>query len=264
MANFIYKLQNIINTSPDYDDTDINIARCLLKKLRNITPKTNLQEVADFCYISKSSISRFCKKLGYTNFNEFKYDCIDTEEELHETVIDYHGLEKMDFQLFMNHILNSFISVDTNILDKHIDILCDYIYRKERIFIFATHIPGDLANILQRAVIMTGKMIEFYPRKEHQIEIAKQLCADDLCIFFSLEGNLLMDKSITIPAIMSQSDKVLITQNMHSKFVEDFSLVVGLGEYHDEIIGKYKLLFFIDCLINRYYYKYVVDSLHKN
>lgn len=73
-----------------------------------------------------------------------------------------------------------------------------------------------------------------------------------------------MDKSITIPAIMSQSDKVLITQNMHSKFVEDFSLVVGLGEYHDEIIGKYKLLFFIDCLINRYYYKYVVDSLHKN
>ena len=33
MAGFIYKLQNIVNTSPDSDDTNINIARCILKNI---------------------------------------------------------------------------------------------------------------------------------------------------------------------------------------------------------------------------------------
>ena len=36
MAGFIYKLQNIVNTSPDSDDTNINIARCILKNIDKI------------------------------------------------------------------------------------------------------------------------------------------------------------------------------------------------------------------------------------
>ncbi|WP_294578818.1 hypothetical protein [uncultured Thomasclavelia sp.] len=53
------------------------------------------------------------------------------------------------------------------------------IFNANRVFIFATHIPGDLANILQRALLTSGKYVEFYPRKEHQIEIVKQVHKDD-------------------------------------------------------------------------------------
>ena len=63
-----------------------------------------------------------------------------------------------------------------------------------------------------------------------------------------------MEKAITIPAIISLAKNVLITQNVHIKFSEQFTQVIGLG------IGKYKLLFFIDCLLNRYYHKYIVNN----
>lgn len=72
MAGFIYKLQNIVNTSPDSDDTNINIARCILKNIDKIKKRTSLQDFADICYTSQSSISRFSQYLGYANFNDLK------------------------------------------------------------------------------------------------------------------------------------------------------------------------------------------------
>lgn len=132
------------------------------------------------------------------------------------------------------------------------------IYEAQRVFIFATHIPGDLASILQRALLTASKNVEFYPQKEHQMELVKQIRPNDLCIFISLEGTLLMEKAITIPAIISLANIVLITQNSQIKFSQQFSNTIVLGSYDDESLGKYKLLFFIDCLINRYYNKYII------
>ena len=56
-----------------------------------------------------------------------------------------------------------------------------------------------------------------------------------------------MEKAITIPAIISLAKNVLITQNVHIKFSEQFTQVIGLGGHDSESIGKYKLLFFIVC-----------------
>lgn len=260
MAGFIYKLQNIVNTSPENDDADINIARCILKNVNGIKRKTSLQEFADICYTSQSSISRFSQRLGYANFNDFKADCIGIQEEVNEMIIDTRAIKKINYVKYAQSLADSLVKMQDDSIDQEIEQLCQYIYNAKRIFIFATHIPGDLACILQRAILTTGKFIEFYPRKEHQIEIVKQVRQDDLCIFLSLEGTLLMEKAITIPAIISLAKNVLVTQNVHIKFSEQFTQVIGLGEHDSESIGKYKLLFFIDCLLNRYYHKYVVNS----
>lgn len=264
MAGFIYKLQNIINTTPEHDDTDVNIARCLLKNIHQIQHKNSLSELSELCYTSQSSISRFAHKLGYTNFSEFKLDIINTQEELNEMIIDTNAHHQFHIQNFSLEICQSLQSINQLQLTEDIEILCQYIHNAHRIFIFATHIPGDMANIMQRAFLTTGKFVEFYPQKEHQIKIAKHISKNDLCIFISLEGMLLMEKSITIPAIISLCKNVLITQNPQIKFANQFSQVISLGEHDNENIGKYKLLFFIDLLLNAYYHHYVYcDEDHK-
>lgn len=260
MAGFIYKLQNIVNTSPENNDTDINIARCILKNVNKIKKRTSLQEFADICFTSQSSISRFSQRLGYANFNDFKADCIGIQEEENEMIIDTRSIRKVDYSEYAKALSEALVEMQNYPIDQEIETLCQYIYSAKRVFVFATHIPGDLACILQRAILTTGKFIEFYPRKEHQIEIVKQVRQDDLCIFLSLEGTLLMEKAITIPAIISLAKNVLITQNVHVKFSEQFTQVIGLGKHDNESIGKYKLLFFIDCLLNCYYHRYVVNN----
>lgn len=260
MAGLIYKLQNIVNTSPDNNNTDISIARCLLKNTSIIKKKTSLQDLSNLCFTSPSSMSRFSHKLGYTNFNDFKNDIIGIQEELNETILDNNAFQKINFDIFLNQISNCFKNINSKKIDTSISKLCDMIFNANRVFIFATHIPGDLANILQRALLTSGKYVEFYPRKEHQIEIVKQVQKDDLCIFISLEGTLLMEKAITIPAIISLAKNVLITQNSQIKFSQQFSDIIVLGNHDEESLGKYKLLFFIDSLINCYYHKYVVTN----
>lgn len=258
MAGFIYKLQNIINTSPENDNTDINIARCLLKNVNKIKKKTSLQDIADLCYTSQSSISRFSQRLGYANFNDFKSDCLGIQEELHEMIIDNRAMSIIDFDGYVQTITYSLLKTRNKPIFQQISQLCDYIYEAKRVFIFATHIPGDIACILQRGLLTSGKFVEFYPSKEHQIEVVKQVSSDDLCLFISMEGTLLMEKAITIPAIISLAKNVLITQNVHNKFAEQFTQIIGLGEHDGESLGKYKLLLFIDCVLNCYYHKYVV------
>lgn len=259
MAGFIYKLQNIVNASPDNDDTDINLSRCLLKNLHSIKKRSSLQELSLICYTSQSSISRFSQKIGYENFNDFKSDCINVHEELQELMLDNLAFQSLDFEQYATEISTCLVQMQEIFSKKQIDELCTHIHESNHVYIFATHVPGDLANILQRGLLATGKFVEFYPRKEHQIQVANQINKDDLCIFFSLEGTLLMEKAITLPAIMSSSTSILITQNIHIKFSEQFTQVIGLGNHDHETIGKYKLLFFIDCLLHHYYHKYLAN-----
>ena len=261
MAGFIYKLQNIINASPENDDTDIILARCLLKNIDSITHKTSRQDFANICYTSQSSISRFAQKIGYSSFNAFKSDCLNVQEELQELAIDNAAFQDIDFNKYTSDISHCLLQMQNDFPLSELDQICDFIHDAKRILIFATHIPGDLGNILQRGLLTTGKFVEFYPRKEHQMKIAKEIQKDDLCIFISLEGTLLMEKTITIPAIMSSSTSILITQNIHTKFSQHFTKVIGLGKHDHETIGKYKLLFFIDCLLHQYYHKYVIQHL---
>lgn len=260
VAGFIYKLQNIVNSSPYSDDTNVNFSRCILKNITTLKKKNSLQDFADICYTSQSSISRYAQHLGYTNFNDFKLDVLGVEEEKNEMIIDTHAMKSINYNDFSKSISESLLNIQEESLKKDIEQLCQYIHDANRIFIFATHIPGDLACIIQRAILITGKYVEFYPRKEHQMEIVKQAHPDDLCIFFSLEGTLLMEKGITIPAIISLAKTVLVTQNVHVKFSEQFTQIIGLGIHDSEIVGKYKLLFFIDCLSNHYYNKYIVNN----
>lgn len=257
MAGFIYKLQNIVNTTPDNYDLDVNIARCLLKNINQIKKGTSLQEIANLCYTSQSSMSRFSQRLNYESFNDFKTDCLNVQSELQELMIDNHANQKMDIGEYVKDINQCLVTMGEMFSMEEIDQLCQHIEKAQRIYIFATHIPGDLAHILQHALLTTGKYVEFYPRREHQMKVAQQIKKDDLCIFISLEGTLLMEKLITIPAITSQATTVLITQNVYIKFSERFTQVIGLGEHDREQVGKYKLLLWIDCLLNHYYHDYI-------
>lgn len=70
MSNIRIQLLNIINRE-DYNSMNFIIAKYLLENLeRKKTIST--KELAQECNVSKSSISRFCRKLGYEDFLELQ------------------------------------------------------------------------------------------------------------------------------------------------------------------------------------------------
>lgn len=57
----------------DLSENEIVIATYMIEHIEEI-PKLSSREFAKRTYTSATSIIRFIKKLGYSNYNEFKYN----------------------------------------------------------------------------------------------------------------------------------------------------------------------------------------------
>lgn len=256
MADIIHTLQNLVNTTSSSDDIDINIARSLLQNVHVIDGNTPISVVAELCNTSCSSISRFINKLGFSGFSEFKESFVRLNTERIELKIsncsDLNAIKSLSesITLSMEDLVSTF---DLHIMND----LVDAVHDAKRIVIFTTRITGNLSLILQHALLTTGKFVMLYPQTHDQVHVAHNLTEGDLAIFISMEGTLLMNKAVTIPVISSNIKTVLITQSKKQKFSEHFDLIISLGNHEASRVAKYKLLFYIDIFINRYYNKYL-------
>ncbi|MFV0394998.1 MAG: MurR/RpiR family transcriptional regulator, partial [Coprobacillaceae bacterium] len=220
----------------------------------SIKPDTTITELAGMCYTSDSSLSRLALKLGYKNFNAFKQDILGMKNEFDDLFIDNNFFNHMSGTTYMNIVCDSIKNIDHEKLVKDIDYLCQLIMLSDNIYFFATHIPGDMTKIIQRATLAAGKYVTFYTDREMQLALAKTTKRDDLCIFISLEGTLVSEKKITLPIVASGSRMVLITQIADMKFSSYFDYVISLGERNKDFTGKFKLLYFIDCFIYQFFH----------
>lgn len=73
LTDSITRLIQIVNDNNNsVNETERNIAVQIIKHLDEI-PNASIQQVADICYCSIATISRFVKKLNFENFSTFKY-----------------------------------------------------------------------------------------------------------------------------------------------------------------------------------------------
>ena len=95
--NLLTSLLSILNTN-DENDTDFIIARYLLENMETIKD-TSIYTIADECFVSRSSIQRFVKNIGYDSFKQMKMyidDILEHEKSFimytdHSNYRDYIG-----------------------------------------------------------------------------------------------------------------------------------------------------------------------------
>ncbi len=259
--NLVNILQHKIQQSSDENDIDIRIARYILENFDN--QKFTVQQMAADNFTSNATISRFFKEIGYDSFHDFqiahKNFSIDRQEVLADFQADSPrslSMENTFIQTNFDVILDDLQQFENEIKISEIDFLCNLIYSKKAIYLYATGIPGSIAEILQYNFLAVGKFTEYFPVINDQIENASKLEKDDLAIFLSLEGSHVMTKKLTFAVTTSPATSILITQNPSMKFSENFNHVIALGSHSKAQSGKYKLLFFIESLIHRYLVKF--------
>ena len=64
-------------------------------------------------------------------------------------------------------------------------------------------------------------------------------------IYFSRRNTFLWKNPLLFQLSYLRLETVLITQNSHTKFHEQFTQTITLGHHDEENLGKYKLLFFM-------------------
>ncbi|MCC0784448.1 MurR/RpiR family transcriptional regulator [Clostridioides sp. ES-S-0108-01] len=264
MVQDIRKQLQIIVNSESEDITYITICRVILENIQKGIEDITILELAEICYTSPSTISRFVKKLGYSNFNEFKMKCIERKnlgtEILSDNVknISFNSKNDKDVLIDLVDSINISLREFVEKLDlNEIDRLVNMIHNYEDIYFFGFHLSGYFMQHLQYNLFNLGKYVNFASQERSQERLANQTNENSLSIIFSVDGNFIRQKSQIFYSLKENRGKiVLVTQNPALKMASQCDYVIYLGNYKSATEGRYKLHLFTEILINRYYQKY--------
>lgn len=143
---------NWLHEKEKMTETEKGIADYILSNLEKIKETTSV-ELAEDTYTSRSSINRFCKKLGLNGYHELQ---IELEKEIseHNTInklmdnepinenTTYQNSLKILPNLYKNSINQTEISIDHEVVER----LINSIYQAEKTYLFGTGISYNIAE----------------------------------------------------------------------------------------------------------------------
>ena len=87
MFNLIIILLATLNSEPR-DSNNYRIAKYIIDHLQTLEDCT-LSDLAKHCFVANSSISRFCREIGFKDFNELKIQLIRFQMESNRQPISF-------------------------------------------------------------------------------------------------------------------------------------------------------------------------------
>lgn len=190
MSNIRIQLLNIINRDTP-DSTNFVIAKHILENLE-AKKIVSVKELALNCNVSKSSISRFCRKIGYEDFIELQY-----------AIASYHSFVNDRFPDLKENSTNSYIYnyLETTkeiveYLEKYLDVevlegLAKDIHTYQRVILMG-HVQSSLpAFSLQHYLTLLHKFVYSTQDLNEQKEMLENLDENNLIIIFSAGGKFL-------------------------------------------------------------------------
>lgn len=234
-VDIIYNLLSFINTS-NREDMNYTIALTVLQNLTKV-PSCSVNELADMCYTSIATISRFCKYFGCESFIQFKQEirdglvkakaelCFDPTEK--ETLLkEPQQLVKKVYDLTIQSLM---MNVNMNIHE--VDRICSKIYGAKKVHFFGYQFSKVVASDIQMKFMKLGRFIySFNSRGEEDLKY-RVVDKDSLTIILSVSANSDQIKEMIQSLREKGATLLLITCNRESPVlnsVDEYYFIDGL------------------------------------
>lgn len=256
MGSLFDLMLDFVNTSRMHD-ANYDIAQTLIEHYDEL-PQMSLRRMADLCYVSQASFSRFCRFLGFESFGEFK-EAMDGANYL--LADDYsRGFRSQlaenpacALKLYRSElvsILNGALDEKTTDL---VPSVLDALEQAQRVVFFSHHFLWHIGRYFQGKMLQLGKYVELYQYYEHQEEAARTLQEGDVAIVCSINGSYFSHYQDVARAVFGSGAKVVVlTQNRHALYINRADYMLLCGNTNENDIGKYAALMTIDYLVMAY------------
>lgn len=163
-VDILYTLMSYVNVSSS-QDMYYTIAHTILTNLDKI-PTISINDLADLCYTSPSTISRFCKDMNCKNFVNFKHEIAIALElsknELHLKEEDVQMISKKP-EYLVDKIYNETIEslkMGQETLNIHdIDKICEMLYQAQKVQMIGYQFNKIISNDFQIKMLKLQKFI---------------------------------------------------------------------------------------------------------
>ena len=258
--NLLTSLLSILNHE-DEKSTSFLLAKYFLEHFQHL--KTlSIYKVSEECYVSRSSIQRFVKQIGYESFTFLKESI--REISVHQASF-IHYTDHADFENYLMANINA-MTVDINSVFQQSKIhrLVEKIHNASRVIILTAEDSISSIRIFQQAMLAVGKLIRVITSASGNHTIIDHLDRDDLLLVCSTTGNYAL--AINDEVIPLRAGKALITMN-HTAILEDTYEDIYYLSSDDRysshtitsvrnIYTNYGMTYFFNLLYHAYFKKY--------
>lgn len=222
MHRLYYMLLGVLDKETS-DSVDYIIALHILRYMK-VLDGVSIQDLADSCMVSKSTISRFCRKIGLEDYS-------DLMEEIHAAnhpvrgdyvVPAYEGTPDE----YLRETEKAVSSLRESLDEKKIERIAYEIANHETVYVMGSMQAYNPAASLQADLAMYEKIVFAPSVFTHQARAIHQAGPEDLIIIFSNSGNFL--------------DRILMNDHDRNSLKDpQIWMITGNEKVHpDEIINE--------------------------
>ena len=165
----MYDLKNM-------SDSEIRVMNYIIKN-SNIIFKQSINDIADNCFVSKSTVVRTAKKMGYNGLVDLKYDFKNKSEVFKsKQMIDYNSMRIND----INNTIDHLSTIDFN-------SLAYFIYNK-KIYFFGKGLNESICEYAVNQLLLFGLDCTHLSNTHVAYETAKHLKNNSLVFILSATG----------------------------------------------------------------------------
>ena len=248
--NLLTSLLSILNRN-DENDTDFMIARYFLMNLSRIK-NTSIYTVAEQCYVSRSSVQRFIKSIGYDSYKQLKAS-LDEVLDHENSFVDY--TDHVEYKQYVSDnitgMMEDITKATTSIPYRK---LVDRFLNSDNVVILTAEDSSHACRLFQQQMLTTGKLIRIVTSANNNLSLLQNLNENDLLLVCSVTGNFALAIDDQIKEM--KATRYLITLNKTSVFESTYSLICYLNNdpgYSSRnivssrnVFNSYGLMFFFD------------------
>ena len=213
MKKLRHALYAVLNTT-DVDNADYRIADYLIRNLYRIA-HFGIQDVADACFVSKSTVSRFCRRIGFADFMAVVQSIRNAQMRNYKRFDEYLDLEDQSMtDAYLDQAIDCMMRAREYATP---DVLKDFaglLDRYEKIGIFGQMQSYSVALNFQFELASLGKYASCFTMMPEQEEFILSSGTDTLVIIISSGGKYFQDFSSHMNyAAKDRPFLVLITNN---------------------------------------------------
>ena len=254
MDGVLHELLRIVNTT-NPDDTYHRIAVILVKNIMHVS-NMGITQIAELCYVSPATLSRFFRDIGFKNFSEFKSSLdrhygfdIDYTKQYRD--LDISALAKLG--ALRTQTINNLEDIGQTLGYKDLDRLVRLIHESSEVVFFGHMVYQFVMLYLQQRLSLFGKYLRVNTDTLSQIEEAHNIDKSSLAIAYSPRGQSLVNSGVMAELYKREVKTVLITQNPNPPFAERYTKLIYMGGTPDNNLSMISLMYLIDQIVLLYY-----------
>ena len=255
--NLLTSLLAILNKN-DVKDTEFIIAEYIITHMREMA-HISIYKVAEDCYLSRSSVQRFVKDIGYGSYTQMKQNIAEVIEH-EEALLNY-----TDHTGYADHLLESLREMNDDIVKTakgpKFLLLMDHFISARSVVLLTAEDSAHACRLLQQQILATGRLIRIVSSASKNLSLLESLGEKDLLVVCSVTGNFALAVNSQMKSIRAK--KCLITLNRTTAFGDNYSLIYYIGNELKPSSGSirmfrnvyttYGLTFFFDLFYHEYY-----------